>query len=110
MKLKWTAAGMTAALIAMCAAAPAAFAQSSDTIILAQAVDEAALAEAQAIIAEAGNLQSLSEDDLKDRVIRIEARILDNHETRLASLGGPAPRAVSVVSWPRRSCRILAVI
>jgi outer membrane protein OmpA-like peptidoglycan-associated protein len=68
MKLNWTAAGMTAALLAMCATAPMAFAQTSDTIILAQAVDEAALAEAQAIIAEAGNLQSLSEDDLKDRV------------------------------------------
>jgi outer membrane protein OmpA-like peptidoglycan-associated protein len=68
MKLTWTAAGMTAALIALCASAPVAFAQSADTIILAQATDEAAVAEAQAIIAEAGNLQSLSEDDIKDRI------------------------------------------
>jgi outer membrane protein OmpA-like peptidoglycan-associated protein len=68
MKLHWTAAAMSAALIGLSAAAPICFAQISETIILAQAVDEAALAEAQAIIADQANIQSLSEDDLKDRI------------------------------------------
>jgi outer membrane protein OmpA-like peptidoglycan-associated protein len=68
MKLNWTAAGVTAALMALTASAPAAFAQTSDVFMLAQATDEAAVAEAQAILAEAGNLQSLSAEDLKDRI------------------------------------------
>jgi outer membrane protein OmpA-like peptidoglycan-associated protein len=70
MKLNWTAAGVTAALMALTASAPAAFAQVTNVIILAQATDDAAVAEAQAILAEAGNLQSLSADDLKDRIKR----------------------------------------
>jgi outer membrane protein OmpA-like peptidoglycan-associated protein len=68
MKLNWMAAGMSAALLAMGASAPLAFAQTSGSFLVAQAEDEAALAEAQAIIAEAGNIQSLSEDDLKQRI------------------------------------------
>ena len=70
MKLNWTAAGVTAALMALTASAPGIFAQTSDVLILAQATDEAAVAEAQTILAEAGNLQSLSADDLKDRIKR----------------------------------------
>ena len=68
MKLTWMAAGVTAALMALTASAPGAFAQTSEVMILAQATDEAAVAEAQALLAEAGNLQSMSADDLKDRI------------------------------------------
>jgi outer membrane protein OmpA-like peptidoglycan-associated protein len=64
------AAAMSAALIGLSAAAPVCLAQTSETIILAQAVDEAALAEAQGIIADQANIQSLSEDDLKNRIKR----------------------------------------
>jgi outer membrane protein OmpA-like peptidoglycan-associated protein len=78
MKLNWTA-GITAAFIATGASAPMVFAQTGGAIILAQAEDEAALAEAQAILAEAGNLQSMSEDDLKERVKR--ARQLSRSDT-----------------------------
>src|SRR4029078_6030018 len=60
--------GMSAALLAMGASAPLTFAQTSGSFLVAQAEDEAALAEAQAIIAEAGNIQSLSEDELKQRI------------------------------------------
>ena len=78
MKLNWTA-GITAAFIATGASAPMVFAQTGGAIILAQAEDEAALAEAQAILAEAGNLRSMSEDDLKERVKR--ARQLSRSDT-----------------------------
>jgi outer membrane protein OmpA-like peptidoglycan-associated protein len=77
MKLNWTTAGMTAALLALCASAPIALAQTGDAVILAQADEE--LAEAQAIIAAAGNLQSLSEDELKDR-IKTARRLSRNDE------------------------------
>src|SRR5919107_2798840 len=68
MKFTLTAAGIASAILAMAASAPAVFAQAAETMILAQATDEAALAEAQALLAEAGNLQSLSEDEVKDRI------------------------------------------
>ncbi|HEY7766373.1 MAG TPA: OmpA family protein [Aestuariivirgaceae bacterium] len=68
MKLTVTAAGIASAIMTLAAPAPAVFAQAADTMILAQATDEAALAEAQALLAEAGNLQSLSEDEVKDRI------------------------------------------
>jgi outer membrane protein OmpA-like peptidoglycan-associated protein len=67
MRLNWMAAGMSAALLALAASAPLAFAQTSGSYLIAQAGDDA-LAEAQAIIAEAGNIQSLSEDELKQRI------------------------------------------
>jgi hypothetical protein len=57
MKLNWTA-GITAAFIATGASAPMVFAQTGGAIILAQAEDEAALAEAQAILAEGGPASS----------------------------------------------------
>jgi outer membrane protein OmpA-like peptidoglycan-associated protein len=68
MKLKFKAAGIAAAIIALGAAAPMVFAQTADEIVVAQAADEAALAEAQAILAEAGNMQSLSNEDLRERI------------------------------------------
>src|SRR5829696_5040002 len=77
MKLNWMAAGMSAALLALAASAPLAFAQTGGSYVIAQAEDEA-LAEAQAIIAEAGNVQSLSEDELKQRIKR--ARQLSRSE------------------------------
>jgi outer membrane protein OmpA-like peptidoglycan-associated protein len=66
MKLNWMAAGVSAALLAMGASAPLAFAQTSGSFLVAQADD--AVAEAQAIIAEAGNIQGLSDDELKQRI------------------------------------------
>ena len=67
MTFRLTATGLAAAIVALAAAAPQGFA-ASQTIILAQAGDEAATAEAQTILAEAANLTSLSEDDLKSRI------------------------------------------
>ncbi|HKG75107.1 MAG TPA: hypothetical protein VKA79_12755, partial [Aestuariivirgaceae bacterium] len=78
MKLNWMAAGMSAALLALAASAPLAFAQTGGSYVIAQAEDEA-LAEAQAIIAEAGNIQSLSEDELKQRIKK--ARQLSRSES-----------------------------
>src|SRR5215213_3767609 len=67
MRLNWMTAGMSAALLALAASAPLAFAETSGSYVIAQAEGEG-LAEAQAIIAEAGNIQSLSEDELKQRI------------------------------------------
>ena len=67
MRLNWMTAGMSAALLALAAAAPLVFAETNGSYVIAQAEDEG-LAEAQAIIAEAGNIQSLSEDELKQRI------------------------------------------
>src|SRR5215210_4471991 len=78
MKLNWMAAGMSAALLALAASAPLAFAQTGGSYVIAQAEDEA-LAEAQTIIKEAGNIQSLSEDELKQRIKK--ARQLSRSES-----------------------------
>ncbi len=78
MTSKLTATGIATALIALMAAAPHGMAASSVPIVVAQAGDvpivvaqagdEAATTEAQAILAEAGNLSAMSEDDIKARI------------------------------------------
>ena len=65
MTMKWTAAGIATALLALVAAAPGGLAGTS-TIVVAQADD--ATAEANALIAETANIASMSDEDLKAKL------------------------------------------